>query len=63
VFRKSISGIRNSKPCLECVKTLKDMNIRGVYYSLDDGSLVYEKVCNIINTHRTHMTRHIAGEF
>ena len=63
VFRKSSSGIRNSKPCSDCIKTMKKLNIRRVYYSTDDGCLVYEKVSDIYSEHRSQMTRHIAGEF
>ena len=63
VFRTSSSGIRNSKPCSECIQIMKKLNIRRVYYSTNEGSLVYEKVSNIESTHRSQMSRHIAGDF
>jgi hypothetical protein len=63
VFRNSSKGIKNSRPCSECLETMKKLGIRRVYYSLDTGEIVYEKVSNMISTHRTTMTRHIAGEF
>lgn len=55
----SSSGIRNSKPCCDCIKTLRKMNIRGVYYSLDNGNLVYEKISDIHNSHKSQMARHL----
>ena len=63
VFRVSSAGIKYSKPCCECIKTMKKFNIRRVYYSLDNGALVYEKISEIHSTHRSQMTRHLAGDF
>ena len=63
VFRVSSSGIRNSKPCCDCINTMKKMNIRGVYYSLDDGNLVYEKLSDIHNSHQSQMSRHLTHNF
>jgi deoxycytidylate deaminase len=63
VYRETLSGITNSKPCSECIKTMKDMGIRGVYYSTDEGVLVYEKMSDICSTHKSQMTRHIEGNF
>ena len=63
VFRDSPSGIRNSKPCCDCINTMKQMGIRRVYYSLDNGELVYEKVSEINSTHRSQMSRHLDGDF
>ena len=59
VFRNSPAGIRNSKPCSQCISTMKNLNIRRVYYSIEDGSLVYEKISEIHSNHRSQMTRHI----
>jgi deoxycytidylate deaminase len=63
VFRETVYGIKNSKPCSECIKTMKNMGIRRVYYSTDDGILVYEKVSDMFSTHRSQMTRHIDRDF
>ena len=63
VIRRSSTGIKNSKPCSECIKTMKSLNIRRVYYSDNDGSIVYEKVSNMVSSHRSQMTRHIDGDF
>lgn len=63
VFRNSPCGIKNSRPCADCLQTMKRIGIRRVYYSLDSGNIVCEKVSTMVSTHRTKMTRHIAGEF
>ena len=63
VFRNSPAGIRNSKPCSQCISTMKNLNIRRVYYSIEDGSLVYEKISEIHSNHRSQMTRHIDEKF
>ena len=59
VFRTSVTGIKNSKPCSQCIETLKYFNIRGVYYTSENGVLVYEKMSDIQNNHQCQMTRHI----
>lgn len=63
VFRTSATGIKFSKPCCECIKTLKYFNIKGVYYTSENGVLVYEKISDIQNNHRSQMTRHIDRNF
>jgi len=63
VFRTSATGIKNSKPCSQCIETLKYFNIRGVFYTSENGVLVYEKISNIKNNHRSQMTRHIDRNF
>ena len=37
VFRKSVKGITNSKPCVDCIETLKKSGIRGIFYSQNNG--------------------------
>ena len=63
VFRVSPSGIKNSRPCADCLETMKMFGIRRVYYSLDNGEIVYEKVSDMISTHRSTMTKFIAGDY
>lgn len=63
VFRTSATGIKCSKPCCECINTLKNFNIRGVYYTSENGVLVYEKISDIKSHHRSQMTRHIDRNF
>lgn len=63
VFRTSATGIKYSKPCSDCIKTLKYFNIRGVYYTSENGVLVYEKISDIQSNHKSQMTRHINRNF
>lgn len=62
VLRISHNGIKFSKPCSDCIKTLKKFNIRGIYYSLDNGELVYEKISNIENNHKSVMSRFLLNK-
>ena len=39
-----------SKPCKHCIRLLKDVGIKRVYYS-DEGSFVCEKISEIQTTH------------
>jgi deoxycytidylate deaminase len=43
--------LRNSRPCKDCIDELKQIGIRKVYYSNDNGDIVYEFVENMIKTH------------
>jgi hypothetical protein len=63
VFRQSQHGISNSRPCYDCLQTMKSMNIRRVYYSTDNGTFVYEKVSNMVSTHKCQMRKHIDNKF
>ena len=63
VFRSSPSGVRYSKPCSDCIHTMKRLSFRRVYYSLNDGSLVCEKISQISSDNRAQMTRHLDGDF
>ena len=59
VVRYSTLGIRYSKPCSECIQTMKRLKYRRVYYSLDNGTLVCEKVSHIQSEHQTQMSRYL----
>ena len=48
-----------SKPCVNCIKVLKLLNMRNVYYSDLDGDIIYEKIKNITSTHESQMFKHI----
>jgi len=52
--------IRNSKCCVMCVSQMKAFNIKIVYYTDDDGSIIREKVKymtnNFISTGLTNIT-------
>ena len=57
VFRQSKSGIKNSKPCKDCIQTMKSLNINKVYYSSDSGILICEKINNITSEHLSQLSR------
>jgi len=38
------NNLRNSRPCNHCISTLCKLGIRKVYYSNDNGDIVYEFV-------------------
>jgi len=37
----------NSAPCSQCIESLKKYNIKKINYSLNDGSLHFERVKNL----------------
>ena len=34
----------NSRPCNQCIITLKNIGVKKVYYSNDDGKIIHEKL-------------------
>jgi hypothetical protein len=42
---------KNSAPCGECIKFLKQYNIKKIIYSIDDGSLQFSRVKELDDTH------------
>ena len=66
VFRQTDeteSGVKNSRPCVDCIETMKFLNIRRVYYTTDEGYLVYEKVSEMKEGYVCTMRKHLIGEF
>ncbi len=43
--------LKNSAPCGECIKFLKQYNIQKIIYSIDDGSLKFSRVKELDDTH------------
>lgn len=43
--------LRNSRPCKDCIEELQRIGIRKVYYSDDNGDIVYEFVEDMAKTH------------
>lgn len=43
--------ITNSAPCAQCVKCLKNNNIKKILYSLENGSLQFSRVRDLEETH------------
>ena len=53
---------KNSAPCSNCVKFLKQYNIQKIIYSIDDGNLHFERVKDLIGTHISRGQRAILRE-
>lgn len=54
VYRiKSDGTYGNSKPCQNCIQTLKMYGLKSVLYSNESGNFVCEKIRHIQNNHRT----------
>ena len=53
------SDLRNSRPCSDCIKYLKELGIRKVYYSNSDGNIVYEKVKDMKEYHTSSWNKNI----
>lgn len=63
VFRNSLHGIKNSRPCADCLETMKQIGIRRVYYSSNSGEIICEKVSQMVSNHHSKMSRHLRGDF
>lgn len=44
-------NLKNSRPCNSCIEKLKQRGIRKVYYSNDNGDIVYEFIENMPKIH------------
>jgi len=53
VIRQSSGKLCESKCCKDCIKLMKFIGIRKVYYSNSNGKIICEKLCNISNNEST----------
>lgn len=52
VIRYNYDGeLRSSKPCVMCLKKIKEAGIKKVYYSTDEGDIVCERSCTMETDH------------
>ena len=56
VIRYSAGNIHNSKPCIECCHMLKQLGVKRVIYSVENG-VIAEKVSNIYTNHMCQYTK------
>ena len=56
VIRFSAGNIHNSKPCIDCCGMLKQLGIKRVIYSIENG-VIAEKVSNIQTNHMCQFTK------
>jgi tRNA(Arg) A34 adenosine deaminase TadA len=52
-------ALRNSRPCSQCIDKLSKLGIRKVYYSNEDGHIVWEFVEQMEKTHISSGTKHL----
>ena len=41
----------NSQPCKYCNRLLENLGVKNIYYSDDDGDIIYERVKNLKTDH------------
>lgn len=49
VVRNYRNGVRNSRPCQNCINFMKYANVKAVYYSDDDGRMIRAKINTMDN--------------
>lgn len=52
--------IVNSKPCINCINYMKSLGIKKLYYSNDQGEIIYEKIKEIYTEHISQFGRKIS---
>ena len=52
-------ALRNSRPCNQCIEKLSKLGIRKVYYSNEEGNIVWEFVEQMEKTHISSGTKHL----
>jgi tRNA(Arg) A34 adenosine deaminase TadA len=52
-------ALKNSRPCNQCIGILAKLGIRKVYYSNEDGNIVWEFVEQMEKTHISSGTKHL----
>mgnify|MGYP005654162019 CR=1 FL=1 len=66
VIRKSndinYNGYLESRPCSECIKTFKKLEIKTVYYSDCNGNIIKENVKNMKINYITHGNQNLLGK-
>ena len=54
--------LKNSRPCNQCIDKLIKLGIRKVYYSNDEGNIVWEFVQNMEKIHISSGTKHLFND-
>ena len=59
VIKQSNKGIclGNSRPCCMCLNFMKVLKFKGVYYSINNTTLAYEKIYNMESLHISQIGR------
>lgn len=57
VIRWRHDSFRSSRPCKHCSEMLRNVGVKIVYYSEDDGSITYERAKDLQSTHLSFARR------
>ncbi len=57
VVRWRHGSFRSSRPCKHCSKMLRDIGIKTIYYSDDDGEISYERARDLHSNHLSFARR------
>jgi deoxycytidylate deaminase len=53
VIRSKGDTFNSSKPCKHCIDYIKRIGIKKIYYSNDEGQIVYEKIGDLHSEHES----------
>lgn len=59
VIRVNNDILKNSRPCNSCIDKLQRLGINKVYYSNEDGDIIYEYVHNMPRLHECSSNKYI----
>jgi hypothetical protein len=51
-----------SKPCTECIKLMKILKMKSIYYSNYNGDIILEKINKIQSCHKSQMFKYMNTE-
>jgi len=54
---KSDSSLGNSRPCADCLRIMKLLKIKNVYYTNIHGAIICEKISKMKSDHISQMNR------
>lgn len=46
-----------SKPCVSCIRIMKLLKMKNIYYSDSNGDIILEKINNISSCHESQMLK------
>lgn len=59
VMRRTKTGVGMSKPCVDCLNTMKELGVNKVYYTEDTGDVVGQRVATMTDCYTTQMVKHM----
>lgn len=62
VIRNKNGNLKNSRPCNHCIEEMCNVGIRKVFYSNDEGKIVFEYIEKMEKTHISSGWKHVLRE-